>query len=64
MKLATGVNAVKLISSSLTKRQNKLECLSLASFSRLNIYYQVQPGACPTSEHLESVPRELLKILD
>ncbi len=64
MKLGTGVNAVKLISSSMTKRQNKLECLSLASFSSLVKYNQVRLGACPTSEHLESAPHELLKILD
>ncbi len=41
--LTSTFNVIKLISFSPTKRENKLECISLASLSSLELYLWVRP---------------------
>jgi hypothetical protein len=53
---APGCQYFKLFSLSLTERQNKLECLLLASLSNIVYYFRVWPGACPRREHLKGTP--------
>jgi hypothetical protein len=48
-----GVNFIKLFSSPMTKRSNKLERFSLASLPSWSNYFMVKPETYPRGEHLQ-----------